>query len=295
MPSGGSQVFTYNYGDGSLPKSSPVHSYSLTGAYTITVTAVGNAICPSKSFSSFVLVNDKCETPVCVNDVAICHAPTACINKEWSIANNTIVPSGGSQVFTYNYGDGSLPKSSPVHSYSLTGAYTITVTAVGNAICPSKSFSSFVLVNDKCETPVCVNDIAICHTPTACINKEWSIANNTIVPSGGSQVFTYNYGDGSLPKSSPVHSYSLTGAYTITVTAVGNAICPSKSFSSFVLVNDKCETPVCVNDIAICHSQTACINKEWSITNNTIVPSGGRSGIYLQLRRWQFAEKFSGT
>ena len=124
------------------------------------------ASCPAKSFRSLVIVNDNCETPVCVNNISLCHSPTACINKEWSIENNTITPSSG-QLFTYNYGDGTAPSSSPVHSYSVTGAYTITVTAVANASCPAKSFSSTVIVNDKCETLVCVNDLAICHSPNS--------------------------------------------------------------------------------------------------------------------------------
>ena len=231
VPSSG-QLFTYRYGDGTAPSSSAVHSYSLTGAYTITVTAEANASCPAKSFRSLVIVNDKCEIPVCVNDISICHAPTACINKEWSIENNTITPSSG-QLFTYRYGDGTAPSSSSVHSYSLTGAYTITVTAEANASCPAKSFRSLVIVNDNCETPVCVNNISLCHPPTACINKEWSIENNTIAPSSG-QLFTYNYGDGTSPSTSSVHSYSLTGAYTVTVTAEANVSCPAKSFRSLV-------------------------------------------------------------
>ena len=78
--------------------------------------------------------------------------------------------------------------------YSLTGAYTVTVTAEANVSCPAKSFRSLVIVNDNCETPVCVNNISLCHPPTACINKEWSIENNTITPSSG-QLFTYRYGD----------------------------------------------------------------------------------------------------
>ena len=237
-----------------MPKSSPVHSYSLTGAYTITVTAEGNAICPSKSFSSFVLVNDKCETPVCVNDIAICHSQTACINKEWSITNNTILPSGGSQVFTYNYGDGSLPKSSPVHSYSLTGAYTITVTAEGNASCPAKTLSSIVFITDSCLNPC----TGLSFLSVAASNASVCFGQSSTLTASGAVEYLWSNGSTS---SSIVVSPSLATTYSVIGT---NSIgCQS---SVVITINVKNIPMLSVNSTSICSGQSTTLTATGAVS-----------------------------
>ncbi len=281
-------VFTFDYGDGTSPGTSPVHTYSSIGTYTVTLTSGATASCPSQSLSNIIIINNayNIASGKCVNTLDFCHPPTACINKEVTFDNLT-ASTTENPVFTFDYGDGTSPGTSPVHTYSSIGTYTVTLTSGATASCPSQSLSNIIILNNNCtaESATCVNTLDFCHSPVACTNKEYTFNNlsqaGTINP-----IYTWNYGDGSGASSSPVHTYTLAGTYTVILAVPSTAFCPGKSITSVINVVDNCLNPCAVPPvISISPSAPSICNGG----SSTLMASGGIS------YSWSPAEGLSST
>jgi len=215
--SAGSTNIVWNFGDGSPSDtgSNPVHNYPSSGTYTVTLIA-SNA-CNSDTIQQQVVIT---ALPVATAQFTVSSQPCDSIVAVNNLSQNAVN-------YHWDFGDGSALDTNvnPVHIYSSSGIYTITL-IVSNS-CSSDTFQLQVTIiisqqataNFTANSPPCSSTISL-------INQ-----------SQNSSGYQWNFGDGSPLDTTlnPSHTYGANGTYTVTLIA-GN-ICNSDTFQVQVTIN----------------------------------------------------------
>ena len=135
MSSGSPFFFSYDFGDGtSATGPDPVHTYTRPGVYDITLTVIeldrSNFSIQSRSVTKKQVVTVR-SVPVMPLEAKFSASPvqgTAPLTVRF-----TDQSTGNPTFYSYDFGDGlSITGSSPVHTYSHPGTYTVTLTVVKN-------------------------------------------------------------------------------------------------------------------------------------------------------------------
>jgi len=228
-PAYGLISYLWDFGDGNtstLPN--PTHLYAALGSYTVTLT-VTNGACSYPVSKTITLANEPADfsiskNPVCRNEPftlnAITGNPANIKNYTWIVGTNTISNSTSS----LNY---SIPNY---------GSYDVTLNIVDiNGCTSSKTTTNYITVSG----PVASFSAS---GPGACINKQVSFNDLSILAGPPITQWTWNFGDGTVQSfSSPpfTHSYVQPGSYTVSLTIKDNANCSdTKSLSNIVLITD---------------------------------------------------------
>lgn len=214
-------TLTINYGDGSVPQTTPyaaatlTHTYTTPGVYTAVVTAAGSA-------APLVTVSETILSPM----VTLAATPNPQFAGQALNVALTVnaIPTGIAPSLVINFGDGSAPTTTGfasgtfAHTYLVAGAYTVTASTPGGA--PLFSLPVRIV------------------TPTATLsatpNPVLAGANVSLALSVGSLFgltgpnLVVNYGDGTAPQTVPyavttlTHAYRTAGTYPVSVVAVGS-------------------------------------------------------------------------
>jgi PKD repeat protein len=194
--------YLWDLGDGTTSTTvNPTHSYSQAMSYTVTLTATNN------------LGIDVATSVIEVMDVATAvfsHTSPIATGTPLTFTNQSI---GTDLSYLWDFGDGTTSSDlTPTHVFTQAGAYTVTLTAQ-NAV-SSDSVSSIVVVMD---VPVA----QFSSMATAPVGSTLAFTN---LSTGTDLSYLWDFGDGTTsPDINPSHSFSQTGSYTITLTAV-NAV-----------------------------------------------------------------------
>ncbi|MCH7534620.1 MAG: PKD domain-containing protein [Bacteroidetes bacterium] len=179
-------------------------SNTITSAITLDVTDMPDILLP-------YLIQDGC-APVTVNFV--------------DTAGN---PPGYS--YSWDFGDGSISNNaSPTHSYTIVGAYNVSlvITSPDNCINSSSADSGVVVVNRSSVADFTVNPT------TTDIRKP--IFNFTNQSSPDAIQPQWDFGDGDTSISlNPIHTYGDTGTYAVTLDVTNSFGCPDK-YTLYVVV-----------------------------------------------------------
>jgi|GEM_PF-3180219 len=191
----GATSYLWDMGDGvtsTLPN--PVHTYATSGTYTITLDAAGE--CGADQFTATVTVSTLptagffSNTPVCLG--------------EPSVFTNT---SSGAYSYTWDFGDGDLStKLHPIHLYAAAGSYTVTLTACNGMGCDAA-----------------VGAVEVLPLPTAGFTFTANLLTVTFTNSSSNTAsYLWSFGDGfTSTLQNPVHTYTTSGTYTVTLWATG--------------------------------------------------------------------------
>ena len=206
--------YSWNFGDGT-PVSvldSPTHSYTIPGAYSITLSYVTKNGCSGNAIYGPVYENIKptisfsALSPVCGNSTEIFST---------QLTGNAY---GYSPNITWNYGDGSYSYSNQNnHSYTQAGTYTITLTANFQA-CGDTTITKANYITVLPPFPAIGTPVNTCDG-----NRGLVTFNQTSV---GATSLIWDFGDGSPTQTTPgnlsimQHNYPHTGSYTAKLTAV---------------------------------------------------------------------------
>ncbi|MEO8148824.1 MAG: PKD domain-containing protein [Bacteroidia bacterium] len=209
--------YSWNFGDGTFDtNSNPVHQYGVAGNYTVTL--VVSDTCKSDSVTMQVNLT-AAATPV----AAFNTNPQPCDSIALSFNNN----SANALSYSWDFGDGSTSSiSTPYHIYSSPGVYTVTLVAANN--CDTDTFIQNVTV-DSLQFPKADFQFQV----TPCTGKTTFTNNST-----NASAYLWNFGDGtSSTDSIPVHTYTTTGAYNVTLIANPGDPC-SDSLTLTVTITD---------------------------------------------------------
>lgn len=208
----------WDFGDGSPfgTVQHPVHTYSASGTYSVTLVIHTTYSCIPDSLTQLVTVNplpiaNPVANNVCFNNV---NAFT-----DTSTANNSIIQ------WNWNFGD-LTPVSnsqSPTHTYASPGTYTVSLAITNNFGCKDTN-STVVVVNPI--PAASFNATTLCSSDTVCFNN-----TSSITPSG-LLTWSWNFGDpgsganDTTTLQNPCHLFTGAGTFSVMLTAISDSGCP---------------------------------------------------------------------
>jgi gliding motility-associated-like protein len=240
--------FSINWGDGNTQANVtfPIsHTYSATGAYSMTITATGNNGCVNTK--TYVIKNVSNPLGGLNSPGSTQNLCAITSNLQFSISNwgtNSL-----DTTYKVNYGDGSpilvltqnqLNSSSYFNSANPSNSTNYPIPHIyTSSNCPATSFEVKLDVTNACgTTPFTLGNITVLTKPTAnftapsksCINSSVLFTNTTISGFGqnciAGSIYTWDFGDGSPAVTTSIsapqnisHTYSTSGTYTVTLTA----------------------------------------------------------------------------
>ncbi len=193
-------AWSWSFGDGgSSTVENPIHTYSATGSFTVTLTASNVAGSSIVSHTVRVIA-----APV----AAFTYSPSAPAHGE-AVAF-TDASTGLPSAWAWSFGDGGTSAAqNPSHTYSAAGVFTVTLKATNAA--GSSSVSQTVTVTNA---PVAF----FTYTPSAPVSAG-SVAF-TDTSTGTPTAWSWTFGDGSTSAlKNPNHIYGSPGTFTATLTA----------------------------------------------------------------------------
>lgn len=205
----GSGLLTYSwdFGDGTTSAStSPSHTYRNDGIYTVVLVAISSNGCRDTLRKDNLLNLHTVSTTFSAPGTACANNPVSFLNTSSDSALST----------NWDFGDGTTSADlSPVKSFTTPGTYTVKLVQSYSACTDSLSKAIQVLAGptaaftaDKkgsCQAPLSVR---FQNTSTGAVSYSW------------------DFGDGShSTESSPSHTYTSLGSYTVTLVASNGAGC----------------------------------------------------------------------
>ena len=300
--SGNQYIYSWNFGDPSVPATNtsliknPTHAYPYNPAamsYTVTLVVIDTVGDDTCNFDLQVVnVQAAQQIVVDTSDFNLCVTGlNPATQSDTTITFFLLSPASGN--FNWNFGDGTPVQTgtalSQTHTYMNFGSYLITVTEVGNN-CPgfqklfrwnTNPFTSFVFATNPV---ICEGDSVV--------------MLNTTLPPGVADSYTWDWGDGTVysvnDTTRQAHLYTISQAqycggapnfagtfsYNITLTGINN--CFSQPIS----------TPVSIKPVA--HAEFSfpaiiCVNNPVIFTNNSCPTWGGN------VFSWNFGDPASGA
>jgi gliding motility-associated-like protein len=204
----GATSYQWSFGDGGTSTaSSPTHTYTSSGSYTVRLIATGAGGCTDTAIkTSFVNIGSLAAS-------FTKSASSACTNNNISFTNTTTPGAGGS---TWYFGDGSTSTlTNPTHAYAAAGTYTVKLVVTYNNC--ADSATSTVTITSGPTTSFLGNPITACAAPLTT-----TFTNNT----SGAVSYLWLFGDGTTSTSTnPSHTYSANGNYDVTLISTSSNGC----------------------------------------------------------------------
>ncbi|MBI3137357.1 MAG: PKD domain-containing protein [Sphingobacteriales bacterium] len=227
------QSYEWYFGDGSpmlattVPNAS--HQYNSTGTFTVMLVAIDPTTCN---------VRDTSYVRIRVGDIAAIPAfvPVKlppCGSFNYRFDNTTVEPPVKpftNQSFTWDFGDGSprvISGGAPVfHTYAGPGTYNVKLILLDTNYCNAP---------DSLMIPLSVADnvkAQFTTPPTGCIPYDAVFTNTSLA----GQSFFWDFGDlQTSTASSPTHTYTLPGTYTIMLVASNPNTCNLTDTAKFTI------------------------------------------------------------
>jgi gliding motility-associated-like protein len=238
----------WNFGDGSpnVGAQNPIHSFNTKGrdtTYIVTLTIT----CASgtNSTTKTVKVYAKPKVQFSSDKLSVC-----AITDSIHLINNS--DKAPSNTYLWNFGDGTASSVyAPYKTYSTPGLYNLTLTVENEKTCRKDSTrTQYIKVEQIPSTAFSVNAYSGCSPFNVSFN------NNTDTVGTGYSDWTWNFGDGSqlyYGYKPPVHTFTNTGEYTVTL-GTKNAIGCYNYSTQKIVVNPapvallSASSPACQNE-----------------------------------------------
>lgn len=270
--SGNIVSWQWDFGDGGSSNiQNPIHLYTATGDYGVTVTIVDVNGC-SESLTQQVSV-------VGIPDVDFTITPDpTCLNAPTTFDGTS---SSNISSWSWDFGDGYTANTqNTVHSYAQAGTFNVTLTVIDDNGCTNSETH-----------PVTVNQLPdpdFQHSAPTCDGDTMFFYNYSTTPNGYIQTWEWDFGDGNnivinLPDDpNTTHVYGGPGPYTVTLTVTDSDGC-IESISK--------DVSVVPNPVANFTYTPACDGEVVEFTDL----SSTNNGSYLVSWFWNFDDPLSGS
>jgi len=207
--------YSWDFGDGKTASGVSVsHSYSETGAYTVTLTVTDDDGA-TDTIHATKIVNNK--SPVAIFTES---AETAHIDETITFnATESYDPDGSIVKYSWDFGDGKTATGVTVsHAYADNGFYSVTLTVTDNDGATDSAHATKIVMNSP---PVAS------FTETAeIVDTDETIsfdASESSDPDGIIVTYSWDFGDGNTATGVEVdHAYEDDGTYTVTLIVTDN-------------------------------------------------------------------------
>lgn len=195
--------YQWNFGDNSpvAGGANPQHNYTVSGTYQPTLVITDASGCVDSAVLSDDIVVGNALIPDFVGDPLV-----QCVNQPVSFTNNT-QGFDNNTLWLWEFGDGvNSTLQNPIHAYSDTGIYTITLT----------------VINEGCRTDTQRVDYVLIVVPKAQFYFNYDCTLPTTIQfrdtSQGAETWFWDFGDGTTStQQNPVHVFPSTDLYEITL------------------------------------------------------------------------------
>ena len=186
-------------------------------------------------------------------------AAPVCAGITLSFQNNSFIPAGNITSWFWNFGSqGTSTLQNPSLIYNIGGIESITLSATSNVGC---------IATQTLQVQIFSIPQAAFSGSGACQNFPLSFLNQSSASQGSTLASNYwNFGDGNYSLAgSPIHSYSLSGTYSVSLTVTSNQGCSATV-----------QLPVIIHPspLAAFSSLPVCVNQNMNYTNQSSVSSG---------------------
>ena len=201
--------WNWNFGDGSTStEREPTHAFRAPGTYAVTLIATDNDGASDQSTKTV-----RVEAPPPANQ-----APTAAFSFDCDAlrcdfdADDSRDNDGRITGYSWNFGDGATGEGrEPRHDYAAAGAYNVTLTVTDDDGATGS-------VTRQITTSPPDNREPDADFEVSCTDLTCTFTDRSTDPDGNIVSRVWDYGDGSPTSSTPSHTYSAEGRYTVTLT-----------------------------------------------------------------------------
>ncbi|MBI4929429.1 MAG: PKD domain-containing protein, partial [Bacteroidetes bacterium] len=258
IASGNIISWNWNFGDATTsPLQNPVHSYSTSGTFTVTLTISSDSGCTATAVDTVVS---------CTNVIAgfVSSDSSVCTGQTIAFTDTSTVMAGDSIIsWIWNFGDGGTDTvKNPSYSYSLAGTYTVTLIVGTNA---GSSDTAVHIINVN-PTPV-----ASFSYITTCLSDSVYFNDLSAISLPGNIIsWSWDFGDATTSTlQNPVHSYTTSGTVTVTLTVTSDSGCTSTYIDS--LIPGKPVIALFASASSACAGQTIIFTDTSIAINDTII------------------------
>ncbi|HKR07482.1 MAG TPA: PKD domain-containing protein [Bacteroidia bacterium] len=221
----GGVTYTWDFGDGNASVlQNPTHSYANPGSYTVKLIATNGFGC-----NSIVIQT---------NYITISPAPNVSFTSDYTSTcdvNQVFNFTGSGTAVTswfWNFGDGTTSTlQNPSHTYSSSGSYNVSLIATNSFGCTDTAYvPNYISIGNSLVPSYTINNNIGCGSLSAHFN--------CTVPNGTS--WLWDFGDGSPASTleNPVHNYTASGSYTVTLTVTTTSGCDgTKTFTNAIIID----------------------------------------------------------
>lgn len=191
--------YQWDFGDGNFSTAlNPVHTYTVSGTYIVTLVTFSTAGCLDTAFSSPIVIGGFTTSFTAPSQVCV---------GETAVFTNTSVPAPASTL--WNFGDGgTATTTNATHTYTAPGVYTV------------RLYNNYTSCIDSTSQPITVNPnpVADFTAPVTSRCEPPLTVNFQDLSTGGAVSWQWDFGDGgSSTLQNPSHTYTAYGSFDVTL------------------------------------------------------------------------------
>jgi gliding motility-associated-like protein len=216
-------TYLWHFGDGnSSALQNPLYIYPTGGTYPVKLVVTTPVGCSdSLTKPSLLTIHPSPLTSFSLT--------STCVMTSINFVDNTSISSGSISSWSWSFGDsGTSILQNPSNTYSLTGTYTVSLTATSDLGCAGTLTQAIVIGNK----PVINFDYT--SGVTDCAGQALTFNNLSTPAIGPSYSWSFGDGTGSAVKN-PVHTYSLSGSYSIKLVVANPGGCADSLTKPYLL------------------------------------------------------------
>lgn len=217
--------YSWAFGDGNVSSTAnPTNTYASPGVYSVTLTAIGATGSNTLTRTSYINVTNPPGTAADFSASPLSGVPPLMVTF-----NNL---SASATNYIWDFGDGeSSTDTNVVHTYTNTGNYTVTLTAIGDTGTNTFTRTNYIVVTNF--LPVTVNFAA---APLSGVAPLLVSFTNL---SAHATNHLWNFGDGGFSSAAnPSHTFTNSGLFTITLTSTGPGGTNSLTRTDYISVSN---------------------------------------------------------
>lgn len=219
--------WTWSFGDGGTSsEQNPIYLYSSAGSYTVTLTTTNADGSNTITKAGYITVSKSASAPAAsfLSNITSGSQPLT-VQFVDSSANSPTT-------WAWSFGDGGTSaEQNPVHTYTNTGTYTVTLSAVNAAGSSTVSKEGFISVTSASSAPV-ASFVSTETTGSSPLTIQF-IDTSSSSPSS----WAWSFGDGNTSAvQNPLHTYVSAGTYTVTLTSTNAGGSSTVTRADFITV-----------------------------------------------------------